>query len=149
MKAIIVGSERGVRSLDSSKGYPMSLLQDRKGRRLIDWNLESLKSSGITEIMYLGGYHIEKVVRLYSNLRFRYNPNWQSNHLQGILSCVKDELDNDLIFLSDRIVFLPSFLDRIEHSPTEIELWEEEPMQLGPSLGNGELRRFLPSARPN
>ena len=62
MKAIIVGSERGVRSLDSSKGYPMSLLQDRKGRRLIDWNLESLKSSGITEIMYVGGYHIEKVV---------------------------------------------------------------------------------------
>lgn len=73
MKAIIVGSERGVRSLDSSKGYPMSLLQDRKGRRLIDWNLDSLKSGGIGEVMYVGGYHIEKVVRLYSNLRFRYN----------------------------------------------------------------------------
>jgi glutamine kinase len=127
MKAIIVGSERGVRSLDSSKGYPMSLLQDRKGRRLIDWNLESLKSSGITEIMYVGGYHIEKVVRLYSNLSFRYNPNWQSNRLQDILSCVKDELNNELIFLSDRIVFLPSFLKGIDHSPTDIELWEEEP----------------------
>ena len=109
----------------------MSLLQDRKGRRLIDWNLESLKSSGITEIIYVGGYHIEKVVRLYSDLRFRYNPNWQSNRLQDILSCVKDELNNDLIFLSDRIVFLPSFLDRIDHSPTQIELWEEEPMKVG------------------
>ena len=70
MKAIIVGSERGVRSLDSSKRYPMSLLQDRKGRRLIDWNFESLKSGGIWAVMYVGGYHIEKVARLYSNLRF-------------------------------------------------------------------------------
>ena len=131
MKAIIVGSERGVRSLDSSKGYPMSLLQDRKGRRLIDWNLESLKSGGIGEVMYVGGYHIEKVVRLYSNLRFRYNPNWQSHRLQDILSCIKDELNNDLIFFSDRIVFLPSFLSGIDPATTEIELWEEEPMQLG------------------
>jgi glutamine kinase len=129
MKAIIVGSERGVRSLDSSKGYPMSLLQDRKGRRLIDWNLESLKSSGITEIMYIGGYHIEKVVRLYSNLRFRYNPNWQSHSLEDILSCVKNELNEDLIFLSDRIVFLPSFLERLDNSPAKIELWEKEPME--------------------
>ena len=109
----------------------MSLLQDRKGRRLIDWNLESLKSGGIGEVMYVGGYHIEKVVRLYSNLRFRYNPNWQSHRLQDILSCIKDELNNDLIFLSDRIVFLPSFLSGIDPAPTEIELWEEEPMQLG------------------
>ena len=99
MKAIIVGSERGVRSLDSSKGYPMSLLQDRKGRPLIDWNLESLKSGGIGEVMYVGGYHIEKVVRLYSNLRFRYNPNWQSHRLQDILSCIKDELNLSLIHI--------------------------------------------------
>jgi putative glutamine amidotransferase len=50
MKAIIVGPERGVRSLDSSKGYPMSLLQDPKGRRLIGptLNVNSYHDQGIT-----------------------------------------------------------------------------------------------------
>jgi phosphohistidine swiveling domain-containing protein len=124
MKAIIIGSERGIRSMDSSKGYPMSLLQDRKGRRLIDWNLEALRENQINEVIYVGGYHIEKVVRLYSNLGFCYNPYWQSNLIHDTLNCVKAELDDELVIFSDRVVFLSSFLKTLESPVRQIEIWE-------------------------
>ena len=49
MKAIILGSDRGIRRLDSARSYPTALLEDRRGKRALDWTLSALADAGIDD----------------------------------------------------------------------------------------------------
>ena len=68
MKAIILGAGRGIRRLKSSDSYPISLVEDEKGLEVLDWILAALRSNGISDIHFVAGYHIEKLIEGYPNL---------------------------------------------------------------------------------
>ena len=107
MKAIILGSDRGVRYLDSTRSYPVALLEDRVGRRVLDWTLSALSQAGIDDVVFVGGYHIEKVVSLYPKLRFYYNPDWQGGSQLKALACATSELDGPCVIVRSDVVFRP------------------------------------------
>ena len=73
MKAIILGAGRGIRRLKSEDSYPMSLVEDERGQKVLDWILAALESNGIEDINFVGGYHVEKLIQSYSKLRYFYN----------------------------------------------------------------------------
>ena len=73
MKAIILGAGRGIRRLQSDDSYPLSLLEDSEGKRVLDWIIAAIKSNNIDDINFVAGYHIEKIVTEYSHLRYFYN----------------------------------------------------------------------------
>ena len=105
MKAIILGSSRGIRRLDSTKSYPAALVEDTRGQRVLDWLLAALAQSGVDDVSFIGGYHIEKVVHHYSSLQFYYNANWQTgNDLQAVHVALP-ELDGPCVLVRGDIVF--------------------------------------------
>jgi len=73
MKAIILGASRGIRKQNSAESYPFALM-DLEGKSVLDWLISSLNAVGVGNIIYVGGYHIEKIVHNYSDLKFYYNP---------------------------------------------------------------------------
>jgi hypothetical protein len=64
-KAILLGFERGVRRIDASKSYPSALKEASGGRQVLDWILSALLECGIQDVVFVGGYHIEKVMERY------------------------------------------------------------------------------------
>ena len=47
----------------------------------LDWQLHSLELLGKTKINFLGGYHVEKVIRKYPNLNYTVIPDWESKSI--------------------------------------------------------------------
>jgi glutamine kinase len=72
-KAFIIESEPGGRRLDPRQSRPRSLMPVVEGElSSLEWTLLALKESGIDDITYVGGYHIEKVIQAFPDLSFRY-----------------------------------------------------------------------------
>ena len=113
VRAIILGSDRGVRHLDSAKSYPLALLEDSLGRRILDWTLSALEQGGVDDFVFVGGYHIEKVVGLYPRLRFYYNANWQQGRDIQDLACAVTALDGPCIIVRSDVVFRPEVVQAL------------------------------------
>ena len=110
MKAIILGSNRGIRDLDGTESYPLALLEDKRGQRALDWTLLALSQISVNDVIFVGGYHIEKVVRLYPKLRFYFNPEWQEESDLQALTKASSELKGPCIIIRSDIVFRPDVL---------------------------------------
>ena len=50
MRVIILGAGRGVRRLVSGESYPLSLIQDSQGKRVIDWILGALTAHNFEDV---------------------------------------------------------------------------------------------------
>lgn len=89
--ALILGSERGVRRLDPTQSYPLSLSgvvgdgqppsgaggDEPSGQSVLEWTLAALEQSGVRERWFVGGYHIQKVVERFPTLRFAFHAGWE------------------------------------------------------------------------
>ena len=77
LNGIIVGSGRGVRHLDFTRSYPAALEAVGDDRSVMDWLLAAMRQVGCAEVAYIGGYHIEKIIERYPDVRYAYHPEWQ------------------------------------------------------------------------
>ena len=68
-KAIIIGAGRGIRMMPETESYPKCMIDGLGGRRVLDWILDSFISARVDDIAFVGGYHIEKVIASYPQLR--------------------------------------------------------------------------------
>lgn len=105
MKAIILGAERGVRRLESAKSYPLTLLEDSEGRRVLDWILAALADVGIDDIIFVGGYHLEKLVKDYPQLHYFYNQDWNRTGSLYSLFCAESKFTGNLFVIQANVVF--------------------------------------------
>jgi len=95
-----------VRHLAPSQSYPSALAKvNSTGRSAIDWNVCAMQEFGIEEIVFVGGYHIEKVVHKYPFFRFYYHKNWENeSDIQG-LAVAQSEIDESVFIMESDIVF--------------------------------------------
>lgn len=63
--------------MDASKSVPMPLIRSRGEKPVLDWILAAFRNTGIDAPIFVGGYHVEKVVEFYPNLEFVYHRRWQ------------------------------------------------------------------------
>lgn len=120
MKAIILGAGRGIRRLKSEDSYPFSLVEDEQGRRVLDWILASLTSNGIDDINFVGGYHVEKLIQSYSNLRYFYNHDWDSTGSLNSLMCAKEVFVDECLVVSADTIFHGEVIESILASEGDI-----------------------------
>ncbi len=113
MKTIIVDSGRGIRRLDPSKSYPFSLEQLKPGRRTLDWNLEALRYHNIEQVVFVGGYHLEKMIAGYPGLKFYYHEKWKSEEIVAALKLVLHEFSEPCIICSGDTIFRQQAVDYI------------------------------------
>lgn len=113
IKAIIVDTKRGVRRLDSRESYPLALKEINLGKSVLDWQISAFKQMGINNIYYVGGYHIEKVIRAHSELRFCFNHEWQTTGQLHALFCSDELLSGECIISSSNVVFRPEAIQKL------------------------------------
>jgi glutamine kinase len=120
VKAIILGAGRGIRRLKSADSYPISLIEDERGLKVLDWILASLKSNGIDDINFVGGYHVEKLIQSYSKLRYFYNHDWDSTGSLNSLMCAKEVFAGDCLVVSADAIFHAEVVESILASEGDI-----------------------------
>jgi glutamine kinase len=120
MRAIILGAGRGVRRLQSDDSYPLSLIEDSEGKRVLDWIIAAIKSNNIEDISFVAGYHIEKIVSQYSYLRYFYNKNWDTSGSLESLLTAEEMLDDETLIINADVVFHNQFLRSIIEQPGDI-----------------------------
>lgn len=83
------------------------------GKRILDWTLEALRSNGIEQIAFIGGYQIEKVRADYPELTFRHNTEWATNGVLASLFYAEDLMSQPFLCSYSDILFTPDVVRRI------------------------------------
>ena len=119
-QAIILGSARGIRRLDPTQSIPSSLKVVDSGGTVLDWALHALTVNGITQVIYVGGYQIQKVIEKHPDLDCRFYAEWQrGGELTGLLSATRPPTENCLIMRASTVI-LPQALERLSNSIGDI-----------------------------
>jgi hypothetical protein len=117
IRAVIIEGPQRRRRLDPSKSRPRSLDSvDDSGRPVLDWILHALRQVEGTEPLYVGGYHIEKIVESFPGLAVRYHQRRDEEGEVGALCCC-DVAEGALLLLSASTVLLPGAIERLGGQP--------------------------------
>jgi len=132
MKAIILAAGRGSRMGNATNEKP-KCLSYVQGKKLIDYQLTSLKNAGIVDVSLVVGYKAE-MLKCYGSKHF-YNPNWAKSNMVMSLFCAKDWLDSDNCIVSYSDIFYQSNIVKklinstadvaIAYDPNWLNLWSK------------------------
>ena len=131
MKGIVIGAGRGIRMMPETKSCPKCLMDGIGGRRVLDWVLDSLAGARVDDIVFVGGYQIEKVEQAYSNLRFYNNTEWCDNNILESLMYASPEMETAFVASYSDIVYRRSVVQRLAASTADVALvvdrdWREQ-----------------------
>jgi choline kinase len=106
MKAIILATRKGTRLLPLTKEIPQCMLKI-KDKTILELQIENLKNVGIQDIIVLTGHLSEKVEKLSQMLGIKtlFNPFHNVSWMALALWLVKQELDDDFIFIYSDVLF--------------------------------------------
>ncbi len=121
MKAIIIGAGRGRRLMPLTEDDP-KCFAPIAGRRIVDWNLESLRRGGLDEIVFIAGWQIEKIRREYPNLAFVHNDRWEQNNILASLMYARDHMPGGFVCSYADILYRPSIVAGLLDHPGDIVL---------------------------
>jgi len=93
-----------------------------QGQRLLDWNLQALAASGLTDICFIGGYQIDKVRAGYPRFTFRHNTTWETNNILASLMYAEDLMDEPFVCCYADILFTADVVRRLLANPEPIAL---------------------------
>jgi len=122
MKAIIIGAGRGIRLMPETKSYPKCMMDGIGKKRVLDWILDSLESAGVDDIVFIGGYHIEKVMKAYPELVFYINSEWAENGILASLFYAEREMNTGFIASYSDIIYTPAVVKKLLGSKADIAL---------------------------
>lgn len=71
----------------------------------MDWQLAAFKAVGIEDITFVGGYRIEEVGALYPELKYAYNPGWETSGVLESFYHARQDLSGGLMVSYADIVF--------------------------------------------
>lgn len=122
MKAIIIGAGRGIRLMPETKSYPKCMMDGFSGKRILDWILDSLTSAGVNDVVFIGGYHIEKVMQAYPKMTFNINSEWAENNILTSLFYAEREMNTAFISSYSDIIYPPAVVKKLMKSKADIAL---------------------------
>src|SRR4051795_7817124 len=109
VQAIIIGAGRGRRLMPTTADTPKCFAEVR-GRRILDWILDTFTANGVSRIAFIGGYQIDKVRQAYPHLTFRHNRDWENNNILLSLFYAEDLMDQGFICCYSDILFTPKVI---------------------------------------
>ncbi len=121
MKAIIIGAGRGRRLMPLTEDTP-KCFAEVGGKRILDWALEAFRASGIEDVVFIGGYQIEKVRAAYPRLTFCHNTAWEQNNILASLFHAESHFGDGFICSYADILYRPRVVRRLLDSPHDITL---------------------------
>jgi choline kinase len=121
MKAIIIGAGRGRRLMPLTQDDPKCFAQIA-GRRIVDWNLDSLRQGGLSSIVFIAGWQIDKIRREYAELTFCHNHEWERNNILASLMFARGHMAGGFVCTYADILFRPAIVARLLAHPGDIVL---------------------------
>ena len=122
MKAIIIGAGRGNRLMPLTDGLPKCMMKVGD-KAILDWTLEALAASGLDDVVFIGGYQIEKIKLAYPHLRFCHNTDWPQNNILASLFYAEREMNGPFVCTySDILYYRPSVVEKLMQSVGDIVL---------------------------
>lgn len=121
MRAIVIGAGRGRRLMPTTADSPKCFAEVR-GKRILDWTLESFRANGLSDICFIGGYQIDKVKSDYPEFTFRHNRDWENNNIMESLMCARDLMTEGFICCYSDILFTPEVVENLLQSKKDISL---------------------------
>lgn len=121
MKAIIIGAGRGRRLMPLTEDTP-KCFAEVGGKRILDWALEAFRASGIEEVVFIGGYQIEKVRAAYPRLTFCHNAAWEQNNILASLFFAESHFEDGFVCSYADILYRPRVVHRLMESSHDITL---------------------------
>ncbi len=121
MRAIIIGAGRGRRLMPTTANSP-KCFAEVSGRRLLDWTVDAFRQNDIDEIVFIGGYQIERVREEYPDFTFRHNTEWENNNILASLFYAEDLMDEPFVCCYSDILFTPSIVEQLLRSDADISL---------------------------
>lgn len=85
---------------------------------LLDYQLGILKSEGLDNVVMIGGYKSEMLIR--NGVKFKNNPRWYETNMVWTLFCAEDELEGDVIVSYGDIVYSRNILKELLNSTADI-----------------------------
>jgi hypothetical protein len=107
--------DRGARRLDGRESLPGGLEPILGAPPSLQWILNALAKHGYFDSTYIGGYHLEKVVEFFPDLKVRFFRRWQECGDLAALSELVVPTSRDLLLVRAEIVLLPTALDKLDH----------------------------------
>ena len=120
-KAIFIAAGRGRRLMPLTEDVP-KCYAEIGGRRILDWCVAALRSAGLDDIVFVGGYRIERVRADYPGFRFCDNAAWESNNILSSLFCAEHEMADGFVSSYADILYTPAAVQRLLASPGDIAL---------------------------
>jgi choline kinase len=121
VKAIIIGAGRGRRLMPLTEDVP-KCYAPIAGRRILDWTLAALRGAGLRDIVFVGGYRIERVRADYPELRFCENAAWARNNILASLFHAEAEMPGGFVSTYADILYTTQAVARLAASPADIAL---------------------------
>ncbi len=121
MKAIIIGAGRGRRLMPLTEETP-KCFAEVGGKRILDWALEAFRAAGLREVVFIGGYQIEKVRAAYPHLTFCHNAGWERNNILASLFCAEAHFAGGFVCSYADILYRLRVVQRLMASPYDITL---------------------------
>ncbi len=134
MKAIILAAGRGSRMKDKTDILP-KCLTELWNKTLLEWQLNSLKKAGISDIAIITGYRSEEIRKRQPNLKYFHNDIWDKTNMVATLLKADEWLKTDdcIVSYAD-IIYTSKAVKSLIESKADIaityytkflELWKE------------------------
>ncbi len=106
MKAIVIGAGRGIRLMPTTANAP-KCFAEVKGSRILDWAIKAFRKNDLEDIVFIGGYQIDKVREVYPEFIFRHNADWENNNILASLFHAEDQMEEGFVCAYSDILFTP------------------------------------------
>jgi len=121
VKAIVIGAGRGRRLMPLTEDVP-KCYAPIAGRRILDWTLEALSGGGCEDVVFVGGYLIDRIRADYPHMRFCENAGWPDNNILVSLFQAEAEMATGFVSTYADILYTGEAVARLVAAPGDIAL---------------------------
>ena len=121
MKGILIAAGRGQRLMPLTDAVP-KCYAEIGGRRILDWCVEALGHAGCDDIVFVGGYRMERVQTDYPRFRFVHNRDWLRNNILLSLMSAEAEMADGFVSSYADILYTPEAVQGLVRHPGDIVL---------------------------
>lgn len=121
MKAIVIGAGRG-RRLKAMTDTQPKCYAPVAGRRILDWTLDALADAGLREIVFVGGYLLDRIRGDYPGFQYCHNVDWAHNNILASLFCAEEHMADGFVCTYSDTLYRGDVVRRAIEHPGDIVL---------------------------